>query len=202
MNYYGTSGEKYLAHHGILGMKWGVRRFQNDDGTWTSAGLRRRRENYDSNEGSFLKKHGKTIAKVALAAATVAGAAYLYSRHKGAIASVVKEAAKETVKSVVEETAVNSGKEFVEFIKIPEVSKTKVDRTEALKVDISRNNASKTSSAKSKSKINLTFDAKYNPNDDIASKFENLRSEVSRQSGAVNGSPNMQQYVDELLRKK
>lgn len=43
MNYYGISGERYLAHHGIKGMKWGVRRYQNPDGTYTAAGLRRRR---------------------------------------------------------------------------------------------------------------------------------------------------------------
>lgn len=33
--------DTYLVHHGILGQKWGVRRFENPDGTLTEAGKKR-----------------------------------------------------------------------------------------------------------------------------------------------------------------
>lgn len=34
----------YLVHHGIKNQKWGIRRYQNEDGTYTEEGKRRRRE--------------------------------------------------------------------------------------------------------------------------------------------------------------
>lgn len=44
MNFYGYefARESDLTHHGILGQKWGVRRFQNLDGSYTTAGAKRR----------------------------------------------------------------------------------------------------------------------------------------------------------------
>ena len=33
-----------LYHYGVLGMRWGVRRYQNEDGSYTNAGKRRKRE--------------------------------------------------------------------------------------------------------------------------------------------------------------
>lgn len=46
----------YLIHYGIPGQKWGVRRFQNEDGTWTSEGLERRRQEYIKSTQETAKK--------------------------------------------------------------------------------------------------------------------------------------------------
>ena len=51
--------ETYLAHHGILGMKWGVRRYQNEDGSLTAAGKKR----YDKMEAYRTKLAGKAKQK-------------------------------------------------------------------------------------------------------------------------------------------
>lgn len=42
--------DSYLEHHGILGMKWGVRRFQNKDGSLTPVGKKRKISNENKRE--------------------------------------------------------------------------------------------------------------------------------------------------------
>lgn len=68
----------YLAHHGIKGQKWGIRRYQNPDGTLTDEG--RRRYGYGKGADTFFtentKSHIKRGAKIGgLAKGGIAGAA-------------------------------------------------------------------------------------------------------------------------------
>ena len=59
----------YLAHHGILGQKWGVRRYQNKDGTWTPAGKKR----YSEEDIQARREHRAEVAdKIATGAMFVA----------------------------------------------------------------------------------------------------------------------------------
>lgn len=75
---------EYLAHHGTKGMKWGVRRYQNADGSLTDEG--RRRYGYGKDASRLITKNttsrmktgakiGATVgAGVGLAAGTVGAA--------------------------------------------------------------------------------------------------------------------------------
>lgn len=83
-----------LYHHGILGMKWGIRRYQNKDGSLTSVGkmrVKRLQRAIDANDRDVadLKKHGYVSEKVnkyliasGLLAVTVAGAIQKYQNEE------------------------------------------------------------------------------------------------------------------------
>ena len=88
--------EQSLAHYGIKGQKWGIRRFQNADGTLTEDG----RKHYgvgDSREKSSKgltdsqKTALKNVGKAALIAGSVAAAGYLYTKNSAEINDLLKE---------------------------------------------------------------------------------------------------------------
>ena len=57
--------DAWLAHHGIVGMKWGVRRFQNKDGSLTSAGKERYLNSDNKGKPDFSKMSYKEEKKYA-----------------------------------------------------------------------------------------------------------------------------------------
>ena len=66
--YYGvTRSTYYLEHHGVKGQRWGVRRYQNKDGSLTSAG-KRHIQNAVNATADMVKRHLPSPEKRAAAA--------------------------------------------------------------------------------------------------------------------------------------
>lgn len=50
-----------LSHYGIRGMRWGVRRYQNSDGTYTSIGKKRKLQ--ETVHEDYINAHSKKSVK-------------------------------------------------------------------------------------------------------------------------------------------
>lgn len=75
-----------LYHHGVQGQKWGVRRYQNEDGSYTEAGLKRygkfqkkiakqegKINTHSKRKDKVLEKNARHIAKAEMEAAKIRG---------------------------------------------------------------------------------------------------------------------------------
>ena len=111
LNYYGYDfiRESDLTHHGIKGQKWGQRRFQNEDGTWTAAGKERYGNggNTGSSEGSVHSFKGNLHRALA---ANYGLNAKAYSKSNKTLASVNRQAQNAQLKKAAEADAAKAKK--------------------------------------------------------------------------------------------
>ena len=113
-----TQYQAELYHHGIKGQKWGVRRYQNADGSYTSEGkARRSSENSPTKKASdpeARKARAKKIAAAAGALTLAAAAAYVASNPKArkVVANAVKSMGKVTGEKATK--LAKKGKDYVQ----------------------------------------------------------------------------------------
>ena len=104
MEYYGTSfwaPTNTLVHYGVKGMKWGVRRYQNPDGSFNAAGKRRYFSNGSGENYKPVKSAGGNVRR-AMAKVYESNEKYYSKRGNNRMASMNKQIKNSLLKEAAE----------------------------------------------------------------------------------------------------
>lgn len=100
-SYHVVTQDDYIAHHGIIGQKWGVRRYQKKDGSLTKEGMHRYR---DKAPGVLLEKMRNPNKRISADAYTKAKESLSVNK-KGETSSIAVESLKNSVKRSIPSVA-------------------------------------------------------------------------------------------------
>lgn len=172
MEYRITRNDNHLEHHGIKGQHWGIRRFQNEDGSLTAKGKEHYGVSEDSSSkkskiGSFISRHkkGLAIAGGLLAAGVAAVAISQIANNKS-----VQKGSEATQKILTEhKIALEVPRTEVPRVAVPKTTVPKVDtRAMQKNADHFKRNAGKV--MKRNQRAIQEFDRL---NDEVVKKFWN-----------------------------
>ena len=183
-----------LYHHGIKGMKWGVRKksYYNSSGTKKAS----KNQTDEKNRREKLKKSVKIGAAVVGASLAVYGGYKLsrYTKNKKASAKLAKKVLEQSVAASKPTSLVNSGKDAAKLT-LSNIPKTTIPKTTIPKTTVS-NTASLTNSGKDAVKTAINNASKGT----VPKSTVNTRVSYDFESLMKVNSDLLKQSMDDLLK--
>ena len=110
MEYYGIHYDSVIEHHGIKGQKWGVRRYQNPDGTLTEEGKKRLGFSFTNP----FAKHKKNLVDKYVSQGYSESAAQAKAKQRIKTELVVGAVATVAVAAIAKKAATRIGQDYVD----------------------------------------------------------------------------------------